>query len=117
MKTLYQYGEDGYDDIWDIWVAEGRPFAFDSIDEDEGGRLYHAINHANETYPQFVIVASDGPSELNTTDPGDDPDEAAGTLLSKGFEYTMPKNGTVMFHKDARGKITIWYKERPLETD
>lgn len=117
MITLYQHGDSGYDDIWDVWVAEGSPAIFNTLDEDEGGRIYKAINYSNETYPQFVVIASDGPSELDTTDAADDPDEVAGRLVKKGFEHTMPNEGSVCYYRDKRGRPTIWVKPRRIEDD
>lgn len=109
MIVHWQYGDDGYDDIHTLWVEEGRPATFDEIGLD-GGRVYKAINHANEDNPQFVCIAADGPTELSTSD---DPEET-GIEEKSGYERTMPKHGTVQMRRDARGKISIKYDGRPL---
>ena len=110
MITRWQYGDDGYDDIHALWVSESSPSTFDEIGL-TGGRIYKAINYANEANPQFVLVAADGPTELSTSDDL----EETGIEEKPGYERTMPKHGTLRMHRDVRGKLAITYDARPLE--
>jgi hypothetical protein len=112
MIERYEHGDDGYDDLWDKWVEEGSPGRFEEIGT-FGGRQWKAINYSNETYPQFVLVAADGPTELDTTDDM----EYSGRETKQGYGRTMPKHGGMTVSVSGAGKISIGYDERPFEDD
>jgi hypothetical protein len=114
--TEWVRGDSGYDDIWDAWVEEGRAATFETLDEDDGGRMYKALNR-DDTYPHFILLAGDGPTTLDTTDVDDD-NELAGRQLGDGYEMTMPDSDGVKFWRGPRGKAHIKsMKDRPMEED
>jgi len=111
VETLYQYGEDGYARIHALWLTEGSPAFFEEIGS-FGGRQWRAINWKNETNPQFVLAAADGPTELDTSDDL----EVVGTKTSTGYEETMKRTGG-MTAKMTRTGLVLSYISRPLEDD
>lgn len=88
MKTTYEHGEDGYDDLYAKWVSEGRPATFERLGL-FGGQTWAALGWKRETYPTFLFQSGDGPTVLDTSD---DPDKT-GRITKKGYMFTRPKDG------------------------
>ena len=88
LIETYEHGDDDYDDLYAVWVAEGSPATFDRIGL-FGGEEWYALGWQRETYPAFLLSHADGPTELSTSD---DMDET-GLILKKGYSETRGKDG------------------------
>lgn len=110
MITTYEHGDDGYDDLHAVWVAEGSPATFDEIGL-FGGREWCALGWKRETYPVFLLSHADGPTELDTSDDMD----KTGHITKKGYAETRGKDGglNIKFYLRSGWKI----KTRPVHKE
>jgi len=108
VELLYEHGDDGYDRIRALWVSEGSAASFEEIGT-FGGRIWRAIGWKRETYPQFALAVSDGPTSLDTSDD----QETVGRVTSSGYLEEMLKTGGVEVRSTNKG-LTLKYANRPL---
>lgn len=92
MVTILEYGDDGYDEVYNHWIGDGSPAATEMLG-DFGGQCWYAFDRKNETYPTFLLEWADGPTELDTSD---DMDET-GRITKKGYSETRGKDGGINF--------------------
>lgn len=54
--ATYEQGDDGYDEIYQVWVASGRPHTFESLSE---GWLRRVLFPNGEADPVFADIVYD----------------------------------------------------------
>jgi hypothetical protein len=110
MVEILKHGDDGYDDVYNHWVADGRAATTERLGL-FGGQCWYALNRKNETYPTFLLCWSDGPTELDTSD---DMDET-GRITKKGYSETRGKDGgvNIKYHPGSGWRI----KTRPVHKE
>ena len=88
LIEIYEHGDEGYDVLHAVWIAEGSSATIDRIGL-FGGQEWYALGWKRETYPTFLLAHADGPTELDTSDDMDN----AGRVLKKGYSETRGKDG------------------------